>query len=463
MRNFHWLRGSDTPNVIPAERGASQSAEHVAPMIDSVSKSVVSGFSLRLSEFRFRVLIACCWLAVGASALVLVRTDVSTWGWDAHVYANAMRSLACGHDPYADGVAVQRTFHETAAAHDPGVMPPYTYVYSPLTLPMLRAASLLPFTLAGMGYFLLYAVAVVAMAWALLQPAEPAERRFLAFFATMSPFFPGLLQTNVVLSGNVVYLLYAAVLCCAVLGWQRGRWLPFYAAVFVASCFKAPLLTLLLIPVLSARRQWTSAAITAALGVLAFAVQPLLWPVMFHHYLEAVGLQFEFNHDFGFSPSGLLGAALDARGLPYTGLSTAFYGLYAAVLLASLLWMARAFFRGEISLTRWIPVLLTGVVLLNPRIKEYDVALLSLPMAMIVGRMLPRGRNAWSRALLFVAVLLVLNLLTLDAADLWKPAEGVLMIVVYAAGCRQLLHARVIMADTRSFRLSEPGRASAPA
>src|SRR6201999_375654 len=108
-----------------------------------------------------------------------------------------------------------------------------------------------------------------------------------------------------VLGGNIAYILYGAVLAAAFLGWKKNLWWCFYVVVLFAACVKAPLLSLALLPALSARKQWLPTTATVAAGLLLFACQPLIWPALFKHYLEAVELQFSFNQDFGCSPAGL--------------------------------------------------------------------------------------------------------------------------------------------------------------
>lgn len=83
-----------------------------------------------------RILAVLSWIGVIVSLPALVLTGESAWGWDLHVYTNAIHSLRAGHDPYADGIAVQQAFHASPQANDASIMPPYTYVYSPITLPL---------------------------------------------------------------------------------------------------------------------------------------------------------------------------------------------------------------------------------------------------------------------------------------------------------------------------------------
>ncbi len=74
-----------------------------------------------------------------------------------------------------------------------------------------------------------------------LGAAEPEERPIFALLAPAAIYFPGLIETKVIFSGNLVYILYGLVFATAWLGWRRGAWSWFYLATLSASCFKAPL------------------------------------------------------------------------------------------------------------------------------------------------------------------------------------------------------------------------------
>ena len=365
-------------------------------------------------------------------------------GWDAKVYRDAIRSLQAGHDPYADGIAAQSAFYSQIdiPAHTP---PPYAYVYAPLTLPLLRMAGALPESVYTWGYWLLYGAAALAQLWVTMQAAEPKERRFLVYVAPAAAFFPGLLQDDTLKCGNVAYILYGLVFLAALHGWRRDRWRWFYAAALAASAIKAPLLSLLAIPILSARRQWIPAGAAAAAGVGMFAMQMWLWPTYFRNYLRVVELQFAYNHDFGISPAGLFSAALSGLGLPYSRAAGLFYILYALLLAGILFYLARQYFDGKFSLERWMPVMLAGVILLDPRVMEYDVAPITLLLALILWRAASSFTGNARAVVICCLILAVLNAIVLLARDAgvqssaWKNTEGCLLVMLFAAGSANLL------------------------
>jgi hypothetical protein len=384
--------------------------------------------------------------------LVLTVATIPVWAhfdkpaWDAEIYHKAVESIQMGHDPYADGIAAQQIAHNGAAG-TPSPDGPFSYVYSPITLPLVRVIAALPLWLTGSLFWLCYLAGVLGELWfglQALQGGSRAERNFFLSVLPLAIFFPGFLACDTILSGNVAFMLYGLVLSTAVLAWRRGEWRWFYVATLAASCVKAPLLSLLAIPVLSARRQWRAAGITAAAGVGLFLVQPMLWPKLFREYLQAVELQFSFNRDFGFSPAGLFSGVLFDHHIPYSPACTIFYALYAIPLFGFLLFLSRRYLRGEFALAQWIPVLMLGVVLLNPRLIEYDAAPLALPAALIAWRFLaaivPPRRTILYFTLLFIAV----NAIALTGWQIWKLTEGPLLVALFAAGAYTLLRSRSV-------------------
>jgi hypothetical protein len=359
-----------------------------------------------------------------------------TPGWDVGVYHAAIRALAAGHDPYADAIAIQQRIHQSGT---PLAAPPYSYVYSPITLPILRFIGAFPTWLSGSTYWLLYLAAILAQVWVGMQATEPSEHRTFVFFAPLAAFFPGLLANGIVLGGNIAYLLYAAVFLAAIHAWRTGRWRWFYLAVLAASCVKAPLLSLVVIPILSARRQWIPTALTTAAGLALFASQPILWPTLFKNYLKAVELQFSYNRDFGCSPAGLFSGVLFDHHIPYSPDTYFFFLAYAIPTFALLLYLARLFLRGGFTLQHWIPVLFTGVILLNPRLIEYDVAPLALPLALIAWRFLAHLTTPAKAILAFAIFFAVTNAFGLYSWDLRKLIDGPLLVVFFLAGSWNLI------------------------
>ncbi len=389
---------------------------------------------------RARAGVLVFWLMAALAVPVWVAHDSSAW--DVEVYGKALSSLQAGHDPYQDATEIQKLHHAVVVApggNNSEEMPPYSYVYSPITLPVLRALGHVPRGALISGYWAVYIAGVLAAVSVAVSFARAQERSAVLYVAGVATFFPGLLANGTVLGGNVAYILYGAVLVAALRGWRTNRWLLFHAAVLLASCVKAPLLSLALIPALSGQTQWRSSLVTMGAGVALFVSQMFIWPTLFHHFLEAVELQFSLNHDFGCSPAGLAGQILYHYGLPYSPESSLVYAAYALPVTVMLFYLSRRYLRGAFTLEQWAPVMLLGIILLNPRILEYDVAPITIPMVLVCWRVtssLARKRIVISGlSVCFV----VLNAMSLYSWEWRKAIDGPLLTALFCGGCWLLM------------------------
>ena len=389
------------------------------------------------------------WTLSAIAILVWIRSDPPAW--DVHIYINAVRSLNSGHDPYADAMAIQRKVHSQMALY-PDAAVSYSYVYSPITLLVLQLVARMPAWLSGTVYWSCYIAGILTPLWFSWQIVSINERPYLKYLFPWIIFFPGLLVSDSILSGNIAFIIYPLVLSAALPGWRENRWRYFYLAVVFASCFKIPLLSLLVIPVLSARKQWSAAGLWAGVGLGLFVLQAQVWPLLFQHYLQAVELQFSYNRDFGSSPAGIVSGILFDHNIPYSPACIFIYLAYALPVFKTLFYISRRFIAGCISLRQWAPVLLLGTILLNPRIIEYDVSPIGLCMALVVWRffrsILATGAALISSFVFFVSV----NVIAYQSWPVWKLTEAALLPITFAAGCwgvvNREMNAHAIVAET---------------
>lgn len=372
-------------------------------------------------------------------------------GWDAQGYWKTSQIVHHHFDPYAQDLVALRTFHDHLAAN-PAEPAPFVYVYSPLTLTLLRVLAMFPSWLIGLLYALAVASGAMLELWAGYQMADQRERRWLALLLPAIVFFPGLVTDDVILSGNIAYVLYGVILAAATAGWKRGQWSWYYIAVLVASIFKAPFLALLAFPVLieNDRRQWVLSFTTAFGGVLLFAAQMRLWPVMFREQLLSLRLVFDWLHDFGYGPASVLGRALSQRGVPSARATAILYLVSACWLAMTLLFLASRVRTWNLPRESWVPIALVGTILLNPRIQKYDLAAITIPMLLIGSRAMRLGwtislerapgnsDNAqsgppWKLIALVVGCLLIPNVITI-AGPSWFPDELVVLLAIFAMG-----------------------------
>jgi hypothetical protein len=399
---------------------------------------------------------------MGAILTVVVMAWATPVGWDAQVCWSAIQSVHHNSDPYAEGILALRDFHSRLASN-PAERPPLVYVYSPLTLPLLRMLGMFP------GWLLipLYWAAVVSggllQLWSGFQMANEAERPWLALLLPAVTFFPGLVTDDVFLSGNVAYILYGVIFAAAIPGWKRGTWFWYYVAVLAASVCKAPFLALLAFPALVDRDrwQWVRSGIAAAVGVLIFVAQLLIWPGLFREYLLTLRLMFDWAHDFGFGPAGIMGRALWGWELPSSSATAVLYMLLAGVLALVLLFLAHRVREWDLPRATWIPAALVGTVLLNPRIMKYDLAAITIPMLLIgwrglrlvaasavdesepgIAREMARKRSRLGFIVAAAAFFLIPNIVTV-AGPTWFPVELLVLLAVFGMGVWSLYQSPV--------------------
>jgi hypothetical protein len=391
-------------------------------------------------EKVFRLMPGVLWLLAALTTVARIVWERGN-GWSATPMLLAVRAVHAGRDPYVGAIQQEAVMH-AAGIHGKWI---FFYLYSPMLTPLLRALGNLPKWVLIAGYWAVYAACVLAVIWVCLNLMEEKERRWFALLAPAVAFFPGLIQKDAVLGGNVAFILYGMIFVTALVGWRRGQWIWFYAATLAVSCVKIPLLILLLIPVLSARRQWFAAAAAGVIGLLLFAIQPLIWPEYFKNYLHAISLEYGANHGFGFGPAGILGRALSNLGVGYSSAMSIFYFAYAIPLAGLLFYLSRRYLAGKMTLESWVPVMLTGVIFLTPRVQEYDVAPVSLLMAVLLWRGLKSLMRPQEAVEMTAMILVVMNLATVvvdrtrSIPECSTYIEGTLLILVFALGCRDLL------------------------
>lgn len=372
-----------------------------------------------------RLAAALLWL--GAAAAIVGMAIFLPFAWDAKDYLLALQQYRA----YVNG--------QISAS----------LAYSPLfMIPTLGVARLLPLWLTIALFAVAYFSGWLLQLWVGMQFATPEERRILRYVAPVIAFFPGLLINDVIVSGNLAYILYGLMLAAAAFGWKRGRWFWFYLAVLAAACVKVHLLTMLAVPVLSSRRQWLRTTLTATTGLALYGLQSRIWPQAFHVYWNTLQTMSQSRRDFGCGPAGNLARVLQIMGLPYEKTCVLFYAVYAVAMFLTLLWLSRLYRDRKVCFASWAPVMLIGVVLLNPRILTYDAAAVSLPMALVAWRSLREVAPASRKKALILSAIVLLALNVFVEAnedfvtmlpDAWKYLEMVLMLGIFAAGARTLL------------------------
>lgn len=407
-------------------------------MNDQAGSTANSPAGLTVRWFSRPRLIVFFW--IGAAIALAAMAYTGAVGWDAKGYWKAVQSVQHHSDPYAEDIVALQAFHQRLATN-PAEPRPFVYVYSPLTLTLLRLVGLLPGWLIAMLYGAAVAAGAAIELWAGFQMADRGERLWLALCLPAVVFFPGLVTDDVILSGNVAYLLYGAMLLAATAGWKRGQWTWFYISVLIGSIFKTPFLAFLAFPLLIDMRQWLRSGMTAVAGVAIFAAQARAWPELFREYLSSLLLVFDWLHDFGFGPASVLGMYLWRRGQPTAAPTTFLFVVCAGVVGIVLLIFSRRVRQWNVPREAWVPIALVGTALLNPRVMKYDLAAITVPMLLIGGRAVralwsAAGTNRSRRALILAGSMLFVgipNLIT-TAGPSWFPEEFLVLLGIFVMG-----------------------------
>ena len=361
---------------------------------------------------------------------------------DAKVYETAAKELQSGTSPYQAGIARLQVNH--ARNSNERTM---NYIYPPVTLPLIKAVGSTPAWLHISAFWLLYGMGI----WLVLRTQERfflGDERWIFFLLSpLCVFFPGLLNDDFLLAGNVAPILYGIVYAAAVWDWEHRQWKWFYVAVLFCSIFKLPLLTLLAIPALTATGQLRKVIGTGVVGGAIYSLQGLIWPQAFAQYRQMMTLEVLDNNQMGFGPAGLLARFLIEHNLPYIE-SFAIAYLACAAIIAYLLYAAsRQYLAGRISAPQWFPVLLIGVILLNPRIKQYDAEAVTLPMAIVAWRLLAERIRSRQRAAVAFFLLFSAGNALAAFANAWDLTEMLAIVSLFGLSMCSLLRTSAAAAE----------------
>ena len=280
--------------------------------------------------------------------------------WDYKIYLCAVESLKAGHDPYADAIAVQKQFHATLAQH--------TQRAGPLQLCLLsadaaagapvrclsavtrrhRILAVVPVRRAGAGVGGAVGArgqrAAQHFCWSAprsrLLPRHAVERHHPERQRRHDPVRSGPAGRAAWMAARQVALVL-----------HRGR----SGLVLQGSAAQLAGDPVALRP----RKMARSRAGGRRWGDPGSTVQPMLYPSLFRHFIEAVELQFSFNQDFGVSPAGLFSGWLMQAWAPIrSGQLSLLSRPTPCRLFATLLYLSRQYLAGRFDLKQWVPVML---------------------------------------------------------------------------------------------------------
>jgi hypothetical protein len=347
--------------------------------------------------------------------------------WDGGVYARGIRTYLAGGDPYSHSFKLN-------------------FVYPPLFLKIgAFMLAFLPFKAIAGLYLLLHCIAVLLVpfllvkAWVRIPWLTPSLA--VAIFLCQ----PGMVAEQALFSGNISGILYALALLAGIPGIRHNRWTWFYLVVLTGSLTKIPFASLLLLPVLLGERQLVKSSATAAAAIVGTYLQKIAWPDLYRNYIDAVRFQVVGRGDYGF---GIVGSTRLYHLGPHVPLVHDNIGYVLHIALVGTLILGLCFLRkvrrGVLSEDMWNAAVLVAALLINPRLKAYDVDIIVLPALVLV---VEGFRAAFrQRVQLFLIVVPLLSFAVLLAFDI-KAATFCFLV------------APLLLIFTESFRPRLPSQA----
>ena len=343
-----------------------------------------------------------------------------------------------GQDPYSSAQWLG-LHHALGATWFPNPVFPYPLPLATLLAPI----GLLRLDLAYVVWIALSAVLlVVSLFVILLRRPEPRLKHYIF------PILAGLLLFRPVWvtlqDGQLgALLLFALVISAALL--EEQRWFLgglLAALVILKPTLGAPILGLLGLWLLATRR-WRALAGLGA-GLLALLALGLARDPNWVGEFLTVG-QWKLSTGFGFSPSlwGMAGAMCGHAPACTTGLGAALAGLLALAAAAGVMVFAK-----RLSGLPLVALSIAVALLVTPYIWAYDQILLLLPITLLLGELIRRGRVFLLNALAFLALdivgLALLFLALRTGEDVWSALLPLLVGAALAwliAGTRDLTSA----------------------
>ncbi|MBB6143289.1 hypothetical protein HNQ77_001233 [Silvibacterium bohemicum] len=337
--------------------------------------------------------------------------------WDAQVYARAIGDWRAHRDAY------------TAAE---GLI----FVYPPIFLWIAGAlAGLMPEHWAWYLFIACHIAATLTLPLVLAQFYFRRAWLSVAFAYTLyvaEPGFAGLVSLR---AGNLANIFYLLTLLAALPGLRRNRWGWFYAAAFLIGMVKIAFLLVLILPVFAGRRQWIKSALCGVAAAATYPLQRWIAPVSYRAFVAAANIQVGAHADYGY---GILGtAATMERKLLHRGVDLLPFVVQAAFIVAIVvaLYLLRRRLPEEAQGGVWLALLLTAIILCNPRIERYDSYVGLLAAFILLAEALQTRRY-----LLLLSAIFLPSMLTLyirhrsHHVDAWGAYETLVLVVAFAAG-----------------------------
>jgi hypothetical protein len=343
--------------------------------------------------------------------------------WDAKVYARAIEDWLAHAAPYTDREGL-------------------IFVYPPVFLWAGGVlAGFLPWHLGWYLFVAAHVFATLALPWLLAHFYFRRAWLTVGFAYTVFIAEPGFAALVSLRAGNIANLFYFIALIAALPGLRRNRWGWFYAAAFLIGMVKIAFLLVLLLPLFAGRRQWLQSAICALASASAYLLQRWIAPASYSAFVAAANLQVGAHADYGY---GILGtAATIERKLMHRPVGLfpfAIQAIFIAGIIAGL-YLLRRRLPEKTAPGLWLALILTAIIVCNPRIERYDSYVGLLAAFVLLAEALQTKHFLWLLSSIFLPSMLSLYIRHRSHhVDAWGAYETLVLLAGFAAGFCWLWH-----------------------
>ena len=330
------------------------------------------------------------------------------------IYSGALNDWLSGVDPY-------RTIHGALR-----------FVYPPVFLYVGGfLARIVPDHIGGYLYTLVHVASTIALPIMLArfyfrQTWLNAGFALLIFFA--EPRLTGIMALS---NGNIASVLYLLAFLAMLHGVRDNCWALFYSAVFIGAVIKLPLLLLLLLPLLTGKRQWKYCVICILAVAAIYAFQEIFAPALYAGYQWSLVQQVTVIHHYGYGILGIA-AGIDYKLRGTVGpIPSIVSGIFSVILITALFILRRRIDQPAVN-RLWLSLVVLSVVLASPRILPYDADVALFAAFVIFVNVLRTRRLIGLLVLLFLPSLIVPDFV--NSLSLVGSYETLLLLLAFAGG-----------------------------
>jgi hypothetical protein len=330
------------------------------------------------------VIAAACFLTAGGYLLILLFVTHNIF-WDVNFYAAVAKTMAAGVSPYDDATVLKILGLHLSSGFD----------YPPLVAEALYKFKWLVLAPAGRTLVIGACIASwISIPYLLAgSPRAWYSRDFLLVWGLYLVLF-GLAGTRLLVVANISSILFASAVLSIVVAIRKSDYKFFWATILVCSFIKPYFLAFLLFPVILDKKYLSVIALICALLAI-YIFNYLINPQMFLEYVRAFAVQPANLGNLGFSiytlAAEIISEGLGLSASRATGIALGIHFLlsFAILMLAYAIGARRPRPKCFDLFCCWLFV---SAFLISPRIFDYDIGVVVVPIVLLARMLLIDGR-----------------------------------------------------------------------